>query len=255
MTKLKTVMALAVMMLASTAAMAQKSTGFGLDDVKFSGRLGYALGGTMPHGMPSSIRSLHSYKLKTNLSAGFDAYKPVQGRWGLITGVRLENKGMEIDASVKNYRMEITRGGETLSGMFTGRVVTKVREWMFTVPVLAACDVSRRVRLKAGPYLSFLSSKEFSGYAYDGYLREGDPTGQKVELGHDEGERGDYDFTDDLRHWQFGVDVGADWYFSKRVGAYADLAWGLSAVFHKRFKTIEQKLYPIYGSVGLMYKL
>ncbi len=255
MTKIKTAVALALMMLASSAAVAQKSIGFGLDDVKFSGRLGYALGGTMPHGMPSSIRSLHSYKLKMNLSAGFDAYKPVQGRWGLITGVRLENKGMEIDASVKNYHMEITRGGETLSGMFTGRVVTKVREWMFTVPVLAACDVSRRVRLKAGPYLSFLSSKEFSGYAYDGYLRVGDPTGPKVELGSEEGQRGTYDFSDDMRKLQYGILVGADVRLTPRFGLYADLEWGLSGVHKSGFKTIEQRLYPIFGVVGITYNI
>ena len=139
--------------------------------------------------------------------------------------------------------------------MFTGNVVTNVQEWMVTMPLQATYDVAQNVRLKAGPYFSYVMSNEFSGYAYDGYLRDGSPVGQKVELGHNEGERGEYDFTDDLRHWQFGVDVGVDWFFSKRLGAYADLSWGLSAVFKKDFKTIEQKLYPIYGSIGLMYKL
>ena len=225
------------------------------DDLRYHVRLGYNIGGTAPLGMPASIRTLDKYTLGNNMTIGLDAYKPLAERWGLMAGFHYENKGMRTDARVKNYHMEMRYGDQVIEGMFTGQVVTKVTEWMLTMPIQATYNVSKKVRLKAGPYFSYVMSNDFSGYAYDGYLREGDPTGQKVELGHDEGERGDYDLTDDLRHWQFGVDVGADWYFSKRVGAYADLAWGLSAIFHKRFKTIEQKLYPIYGSVGLMYKL
>ena len=224
-------------------------------DLRYQVRLGYNIGGTSPVGMPAEIRSLDKFKPKANLLLGLDAYKPLSGKWGLIAGFHYENKGMETDARVKNYHMEMRYGDQVIEGMFTGNVVTKVEEWMLTLPIQAAYDVAPGVRLKAGPYFSYVMSNDFSGYAYDGYLREGDPTGQKVELGHDEGERGDYDFTENLRHWQFGVDVGADWYFSKRVGVYADLAWGLTAVFQKDFKTISQKLYPLYGSVGVIYKL
>ena len=111
------------------------------------------------------------------------------------------------------------------------------------------------MRLKFGPYFSYALNNEFTGYAYDGYLREGDPTGQKVELGHNEGERGDYDFSSDMRHWHFGFDFGADWYFSQRFGAYADVQWGMSGVFRKDFKTIEQTMYPVYATLGVLYKL
>ena len=225
------------------------------DNLRYQARLGYNIGGTAPIGMPAEIRSLDKFKPKTNLLVGLDAYKPLSGKWGIMAGFHYENKGMETDARVKNYHMEMRYGDQVIAGMFTGNVVTKVEEWMVTLPLQATYDVSKNVRLKAGPYFSYVMSNDFSGYAYDGYLREGDPTGQKVELGHDEGERGDYDFTEHLRHWQFGVDVGADWYFSKHLGAYADLSWGLSAVFRKDFKTIEQKMYPIFGSVGLVYKL
>ena len=36
-------------------------------------------------------------------------------------------------------------------------------------------------------------------------MDKADPTGQKVMLGSEEGERGEYDFSDDMRSWQFGV--------------------------------------------------
>jgi hypothetical protein len=45
---------------------------------------------------------------------------------------------------------------------------------MVTMPIQAAYNVSDKLRLKAGPYFSYVMSNDFSGYAYDGYLREGD---------------------------------------------------------------------------------
>lgn len=224
-------------------------------DLRYMVRLGYSLGGTAPVGMPATIRSLDKYTPTNNTLLGLDAYKPLTEKWGLQAGFHYQNKGMKTDAKVKGYSMEMRRGDETLSGLFTGNVVTEVDEWMVTLPLQAAYNVSPKLRLKFGPYFSYVLSNNFSGYAYDGYLRVGDPTGDKVELGHVEGERGDYDFTEDLRHWQFGLDLGADWFFSNRFGAYAGLSWGLTNIFRKDFHVIEQSLYPIYGSIGLTYKL
>ena len=172
-----------------------------------------------------------------------------------MTGIHYENKGMKTDARVKNYHMQMRYGEQVIEGMFTGNVVTIVEQNLVTLPVLATYDVARNVRLKLGPYFSYVATHKFSGNAYDGYLREGDPTGQKVELGHDEGERGEYDFTNNLRKWQLGIDAGADWYLTQRLGVYADISWGLTPIFKSDFKTIEQKLYPLYGSVGIVYRL
>lgn len=224
-------------------------------DLRYMVRLGYSLGGTAPVGMPATIRSLDKFTPTNNTLLGLDAYKPLTDKWGLQAGFHYQNKGMKTDAKVKGYSMEMRRGDETLSGLFTGNVVTEVDEWMVTMPLQVAYNVSPKLRLKFGPYFSYVMSNNFSGYAYDGYLRVGDPTGDKVELGHAEGERGDYDFSEDLRHWQFGLDLGADWFFSNRFGAYAGLSWGLTNIFRKDFHVIEQSLYPIYGSIGLTYKL
>ena len=169
---------------------------------------------------------------------------------------------MRTDAGVKGYHMKIVRGGEELEGVFTGDVVTKVDMSLITVPLQITYDLNPQVRLKLGPYVSYVSASKFEGWAYDGYLRrqeegheKGDPTGQKVMLGHNEGERGDYDFSDDMRTWQFGIDFGADWYITKRWGLKADLSWGLTGIFQKDFDTIEQTMYPIYGTIGVIYQL
>ena len=218
-------------------------------------RLGYDLGGTAPIGMPATIRTLHSYSLRPNFTLGFDAFHPFNQKWGVMFGLHFENKGMKTDAGVKNYHMTMVKGGEELEGMFTGNVITKVDQSLITIPVQATYNISEKVRLKLGPYFSYVTSKKFEGSAYDGYLRQGDPTGAKVNLGHNDGERGEYDFSDDMRNWQFGIDVGADWYFSKRWGGTVGLTWGLSEIFKKDFHVIEQSMYPIYGTIGIIYQL
>lgn len=219
-------------------------------------RAAYNIGGTAPIGMPSSIRKMNSYSLRPNFTLGLDAYHGFDDRWGILFGLHFENKGMKVDATVKNYHMRMEKEGEAIEGMFTGRVMTKVDQSLLTIPVQATYDISHKVRVKLGPYFSYVLSHKFSGYAYDGYLREGDPTGRKVEMGGaDDTNRGDYDFSDDMRNWQVGLDVGADWYITNRWGAFVGLTWGLTEVFKKGFDVIEQPMYPIYGSIGVIYQL
>lgn len=226
-----------------------------LRNYSYYARIGYHLGGTAPNGMPSTIRKMNSYSLRPNFMLGVDAYHPFNDRWGIMFGLHFENKGMKVDATVKNYHMSMQQGNDDpIEGMFTGNVVTKVDQSLATIPVQAAYDLSNKVRFKFGPYFSYVTSHNFNGYAYDGYLRETDPTGTKVNIGHEPTDRGDYDFSADMRNWQFGIDVGVDWYFSKRWGGFAGLTWGLSEVFKKDFNVIEQSLYPIYGNIGLIYQ-
>lgn len=225
------------------------------DNLSYYVRVGWSIGGAMPIGMPATIRGMSSYSIEPNVVLALDAYKPLKNSWGLMAGFHFDRKGMKVDAEVKNYHMAMRQGSETLEGMFTGNVITDTEEWMLTLPLQVTYDVSPKVRIKLGPYIAYVSSSNFSGYAYDGYLRVDDPTGDKVELGTTEASRGTYDFTDDLRKFNFGFDAGADWYFSNRIGAYVDLSWGLTGIFKKDFDTIEQTLYPIYGTIGLTYKL
>ncbi len=247
-----------IILLLAVAGFSLQAAGMGwrslTDSLTYFGRIGYNVGGTAPVGLPASIRKLNSYKIPANISLALDVYKPLVGRWGIMAGLHYGNKGMETDARVKSYYMEMKQGGESLEGYFTGNVLTKVEEWVVTIPVEATYDLSHRVRLRLGPYVSYVLSHHFHGDAYNGYLRRGTPVGVRVDLGNEPETRGSYDFSEHMRKFQFGFEGGLDYYFSHRWGAYAGLSWGVTGIFKNSFHTIEQTLYPIYGTIGLSYR-
>ncbi len=228
-----------------------RSEAYGLE---YEIKAGINVGGTSPLPLPAALRALPGYSPNTPLALAGDPVKwwGERRKWGVIVGVRLENKGMEAKARTKNYSMEIIGdGGERMKGNWTGRVQTKYRSSLVSVPLLAAWRASDRVRVSAGPYLSIQTSGDFSGYVYDGYLREGDPTGNKVNF---EGEStAPYDFSDDLRTLQWGVQAGVTWRAFKHLNVHADLSWGLNDIFQKDFQTITFAMYPIYVNIGFGY--
>lgn len=224
-------------------------------DLQVNGRAGYNIGGTAPVPLPRTIRSIESYTLTPSFMVGVDAEHSFDDNWGLMAGLRIENKAMKGAVKTKAYHMELVRGNSVMDGLFTGKVEQNVTEWMVTIPVEATLNVSRVVKLKMGPYISYVFSRSFDGIASDGYLRQGTSTGPKILLGNKEGEWATYDFSDDMRSLQFGIALGADFKVGNRWGLSADLNWGLTGIFNSDFKTVEQTLYPIYGTVGVFYRL
>ena len=246
---------LTLIIAAVTAVQAGAFTFHLFDNMTYYLRFGYGIGGTAPMGMPATIRSMESYKPTANFTLGLGLHRAITDHWGLSSGLYLENKGMDVDARVKNYHMAMIQGGQRLEGNFTGGVAIDVEQWMLTLPLLATYSIDDKWSVHAGPYFSYIKSPKFTGYAYDGYIRVGDPTGPKVKVGSDEGSRGSYDFSDDMRSWQFGMMVGADWRFYKQWGAFVDVTWGFTEIFHSGFDVLEQDLYPVYGTIGISYKL
>ena len=219
-------------------------------------KAGYSLGATTPIGLPPQIRALGSMNPGFSFQAGALAGRKLGNvPWGVESGLLLERKGMRTDAVVKSYSMTMTQGAESISGRFTGNVVTEVHQLSLTLPLHATFQPLNNFQVYAGPYLSVLLSRYFGGYAYDGYLRIGDPTGNKLVLGSDEGQRGDYDFSENMRPLQGGIDLGAQWYFIPAMGLYANLAWGFTGIFESGFKTVEQTLFPIYFTLGLVWRI
>jgi hypothetical protein len=84
-----------------------------------------------------------------------------------------------------------------------------------------------------------------------GYLRETNPTGDKINITN--GAIATYDFSGDLRKFQWGVQAGVDWKAFKHLKVHADLNWGLNDIFNKDFKTVTFDMYAIYLNVGFGY--
>ena len=147
-----------------------------LKDVSIEAQIGYNIGGTMPLGMPASIRGLNSYTPQLNPQVGIKAEKPLADKWGVEAGVILDRKAMKTDAQVKGYHMTMSRGGEAIEGYFTGNVVTDVGTWTLSVPVEMTFKPTENLKIYAGPYVGWNMSRNFEGYAYDGYIRKDTPT-------------------------------------------------------------------------------
>lgn len=253
----KSILALAACALLaySTPVQAQKSEGESLLRAALKGwhvklRAGFLLGGTTPLPLPQEIRAIDSYNPTMNVGIEGDVQKRFDNsRWGMALGVRLETKGMKTDATVKNYHMEMTADdGGYMVGAWTGHVTTRVRATYLTFPILAVYEISPRWELRGGPYLSWMYDGDFTGEAYDGYIRHGNPTGEKAEV-----TRASYDFSKDLRRFQWGVQVGAEWAAYKHLSVYADLTWGINSIFPHDFESVTFAMYPVYANVGFSY--
>lgn len=240
---------IAIALLAPRSASAQASP------LQLKARIAYSIGATAPIGIPATIRSIESFTLQPNFSAGVSAGWPLSDRLGLQAALLYEIKDMDGEVTTKGYHMKVRMDNDELEGLYTGHVRQIVRQRMLTIPLQLTCTIGPKVLLKAGPYLSVLLAKDFYGYAFDGYLRKDDPTGLKVVMGDKEGEWATYDFGDDMRSCQVGAAVGADWAVGRRLGLSADLTWGLTGIHRSNFKTVEQTLYPIYGTIGLFYRI
>ena len=238
---------LIALMTAFTAVGADASV---LDSLSYDARLGYTVGGTIPTHIGREIRGINSFNPGLNFSIGVEATLPISGRWKAHTGLRFELGSMDVDSRVKNYDIEVVRGDESLSG----NVRIKTTQRRITLPVQAQYDFSPEFKLRGGLFMGWLTSRKFWGWAYDGYLREGTPVGAKIEMGREPGDRGDFDFDQNMRHMQWGLDVGADWQFSRRWGLFAELTYGFSGLFKSDFHSV-QPLRPMYGTLGISYRI
>ncbi len=224
-----------------------------LKGLEYRLKAGLNIGGTAPLPLPVEIRKIEGYNPLLSVSIEGNVVKRIAPKWAILTGVRLENKGMSTKARVKNYHIEIdnrNNDGSTshVTGVFTGRVKTKVRNSYVSIPLMVAYKPAPRWEIKMGPYLSFLTNGTFNGNAFDGYIRENDPTGEKIEV-----TSAVYDFSGELKRVNWGINLGGEWRAYRHLNVYTDLAWGLNPVFKKGFESIAFNLYPIYANIGFGY--
>jgi hypothetical protein len=246
-----------VAMISEMTAMAQNERDANLVKSEQNGweyeiRAGLNFGGTSPLPLPREIRKIKSFNPKFNGTIEGVATKWIyNGKWGISGGLKVEEKGMETGAQVKNYHTRVVNGDQKVEGYFTGYNRTRVSLTYLTVPIMANYRLSSRWKFRAGIGTSVLLGGDFNGYVCDGYLRNGTPTGEKVTFSGDG--RGTFDFSDDLRRMQWSVMAGASWRAYRHFSVVADLSWGFMDIFKSSFKTISFNLYPIYFNIGFAY--
>ena len=210
---------------------------------------GYLIGGTAPLPLPAEIRGIEGFNPGLNFMIEGDAEKRFKDtNWGIRFGLRFDTKGMTTDAVTKNYHMVMSDGDSEIEGSWYGKVKTHVENIYLSIPVLATYTIGERWTLSAGAYASFLLHGEFNGEAYDGYIRTPDPTGEKTEVSN-----AGYDFSSDLRKFQWGVQVGGEYVIYKHLAVFANLPWGLNGIFPRDYSCITFPLYPVYGTLGFSY--
>ena len=241
--------ALAVAMTSTMEVKAQSE----LPEWTFDAKAGFNIGGTSPLPIPAEIREIRSFNPGMQLTFGLNATRWLTDRWGVGAGLKFENKGMETEARVKNYYMEVVDGDAKISGNWTGLDYTNCQQQFFTVPIVSRWRLGKRVDLNAGIQLGVQIKGEFSGYVSEGYLRENDPTGNKIIFSGDA--TATYSFGDHLNKFMFGLQAGGNVKLWRNVGLFGDLSWGLRDAFEKDFKTVAFAMYPIYFNIGLSYSM
>ena len=253
---------IAVFLLFASAAQAQEDrwTKWGPTAPSQAGvilRAGYTIGGTTPLPLPKEIRSINEFSPKGGGTVAMDVYKMFSRRWGIMAGWHFFYQGFHTGADVKNYKMSLTQEGNTMSGYFTGCDITNTHMLGMTIPLLATFRISPRWNVSAGPYFSTYFKRSFEGEVYDnkdgvGYLRVDDPTGEKVNIDHSN--PATYDFEDDMRNWNGGLEVVFDWKAMRHMNVFGLLDWGLTNIWDRKFEAISFRMYPIYGTLGVAYR-
>jgi hypothetical protein len=207
-----------------------------------------ALGGTLPIPYPLKIKEVKSYKLKPDIGVEAEVLKTFTPKWGLASGLQLERKGMKTDAFVQNYHTRLIASDREIEGVWTGGIKTIVSNTYLTLPMLAVWKPNQRWNIKLGPTVSYLIDGNFSGFAYNGYLREGSPIGEKIEI-----KNAGYSFSSDLQTWNWGVQLGAEWRAFPHLLVGLDVTCGLNSIFREDFKVISSKMYPLYAHLIFGY--
>ena len=212
---------------------------------------GYSIGGTAPLPLPREIRSIDGYNPGANFMIEGSVEKSFKSSpWGIRCGIRIGTTGMTTKAGTKNYHMEAwnTDGSGKVQGAWTGKVKTSVRQTLLTLPVVAVYDIGKRWSVSAGAYASYMLDGEFTGAAYDGYIRDQNPTGEKADV-----TRAEYDFSSDMRKFNWGLQAGGEYKAYEHLALFANLQWSMRGIFPSDFGSVTFALYPIYGTLGFTY--
>lgn len=215
--------------------------------------LGFNIGGTTPIGLPAEIRGINSYQPTLNLTVGASVIKMFSPKWGIDAGLRFENKGMKTGVDVKNWQMTVNiQSGDdtgTKTGYFTGSIKNKTSISYLTLPIKAVYRLNDKWDLKGGFYFSYAMERSFTGNVVKGQIRE-TPLHPVIGI-----TKADYDYSDDLRKFDTGIELGANWKVYKSLAVHANLTWGFLTALDPNKRRVDMDNYNVYFNIGVNYTL
>lgn len=125
-----------------------------------------------------------------------------------------------------------------------------MRNGYVTIPLLATFRPYEKWTFYFGGYVSSLQDAKFEGSASDRYIRNGGPTGDKINV-----TEAIYDFSDEMSKVDAGIMASADWYFSRKMAVKGQLSWGWYPFFLPASKVFHIIMYNVYVMLGLAYKI
>jgi hypothetical protein len=222
-----------------------------LGNFDFKLKAGANIGGTAPMGIPAQIRQIKTFNPVISLNVGANVAYWVTPRWGILSGIHFENKGMTTTARVKEYDVRLVQDGGAVAGLFTGYVETKVKNGYLTIPI-AACLSLMPLTVHLGLYYAYLLDHLFEGSVYGGYLRQGE-AGKEYNMDIPEDKPEHFDFSNELAQHDFGATTGIEWNIRRHFLLAFDLNWGLRTVFPKSFTGVKFSMYNVYATMSFGY--
>lgn len=221
--------------------------------IRVDAELGTKIGGASPLGLPTEIRKINGFKPALPFFIGAKVTYGIDDNWGVQSGLIFEGKGMKTEATVKGYRTTFNADedpSQNVRGYYYGDITTNVENLYLTIPVLATYQLSKNWRLHAGPYVSFAVQRKFYGLATDGYIRDEDPTGEKVGIVD-----AAYDFSKQIRKVDIGMSIGGKYDINKKFYASAQLDYGFNSIMKTGFESISFNMHNIFMNIGVGMRL
>lgn len=211
---------------------------------------GAQIGGTMPYQLPNSIRTIANFSPKTPYYIGVNLVHPINHKWSTKIGLELAGKGMYTEAEVKGYETSFSSGTEQeVQGFYYGTISTQMKNIYFNLPINIQYE-TKHFHYYGGIYLGIAVQKHFSGEAIQGYIRESNPTGEKVGLQHVA-----YDFKKDISTMNFGLQLGVQYKISNLWKAQMQISHGLNNTLKSDFKSVTFPMHHTYLGLGINYNI
>ncbi|WP_162915867.1 outer membrane beta-barrel protein [Paraflavitalea soli] len=215
---------------------------------------GLNIGAAAPTSFPNTIRKINGYWPRVSPSLGFEYIYYLPEKWGIGAAFKLDFKGMGTRSEVIYFHtiIAVKDGDQTneFTGTFSGKNETRVSNAYISVPIYAVYRFNNQWRAKLGFYMAWLFSSDFEGNVSDGYIRNGGPTGEKVNI-----DFATFDFGEDVNSFDIGLYGAGEYRISHKLSLSAQLSWGLRPIFPSTFKGMDFPLYNIFATLGVTYHL